>query len=108
MSVTGSTSVMPYGVCARAAGSRASTSRRSRCGIGAPALMSSRTEPRAARWPAVELALRVDHLAKRGRRGPDQGGVYGRAASASRAAVRVAGAVTSMSGTAEAMPMAGP
>jgi hypothetical protein len=107
-SVTGSASVIPYGVCISAAGSTSRSRRSSAAGTGAPADMSSRTPASADSWSAVSPPAVA--TTRRSAAGAAKTTVAStaRTASARRAAVSVPGAVTSTSGTEEAMPSAGP
>ena len=110
MSVTGSASVIPYGVCSVAFGQ--SARRPLRAGRQGPA---RRPRAAAARRPSASVrsasrsAAGGQHVAQRRaarRRPPWRRSA--RTASASAVAVRVPGAVTSMAGTTEASPSAGP
>ena len=67
MSVTGSASVMPYGVCASACGSTSRTARSRAAGTGAPADISSRTPPSAARCSSVRSGRGRHDVAQRRR-----------------------------------------
>ena len=78
MSATGSTSVIPYGVCSTAAGTSSWTRRSSPTGTGAPADISTRTRRSASRWRLGQRVGGGDHVAQRGRGGEDHPAVDGR------------------------------
>ena len=82
--------------------------RSSGAGTGAPALISSRTPASASRCAGVSAPAVATTLRSEAGEAKTSVASTAAAASASLAASSVAGCVTSMSGTAEAIPIAGP
>ena len=106
--MTGSTSVMPYGVWRLACVSTLPKASSSDAGTGAPADIRSRTRDRASRWLESRSALVAITRRSADGEAKTMRASTAAAASASRDAVRVSGAVTSMSGTDDPSPSAGP
>lgn len=99
---------MPYGVWGSALG-MTSPARRSTSGeTGAPADISRRTLRSAARCEGVMSDAVAATLARAAGEANTSDAPIDSAAAPSAAAVSEPGEVTSMSGTTEAMPMAGP
>ncbi|CAB4878961.1 unannotated protein [freshwater metagenome] len=103
-SATGSTSVIPYGVCSAAPGHRPRILRSVSIGTGAPADITSRIAPSAGRDP---VAVRTTFASAAGEANTIVAPIRAHASS-SALAVSVAGAVTSMSARPVTMPRAGP
>ena len=106
--MTGSASVMPYGVCNSAFGISAWTRRSSVTGTGAPADNTVRTPASAERCSEPSRSAVSTTLRRAAGEAKITVASTACTASARAVAVRVAGRVTSMSGTAAAMPSAGP
>ena len=103
-SVTGKTSVIPYGVCAAAPGSTSCNECSKDAGTGAPADMSSRILPRAARCRVDTPPRGGGHAAQRCRRGEHDGRVDRCCGVGQGRCGERPGAVTSMSGTEDRCP----
>ena len=108
MSVTGSASVIPYGVCRSAFGSTSATRCSRASETGAPAERTSRIRSRARRWSADSSAAVAATFRSAAGEAKTRVASIAAAASASAPAVSVPGFVTSMSGTEAPMPSAGP
>jgi hypothetical protein len=108
MSVTGRTSVIPYGVWISAAGRSRCRSRNSGSATGAPAESTSRIRASGTRWLAVSWLAVATTLRSAAGEAKTRVPPTAAAASASAIAVRVPGRVTSIRGTAAPMPSAGP
>ena len=104
--MTGSASVIPYGVCGVACGSTSRSACRSDAGTGAPADTTRRTPARAARCAASSsdaVATTVRSAA-----GEAKIIVASTAATASASAAAVSAPGLRTAGTADGIPSAGP
>ncbi len=105
MSLTGSTSVIPYGVCNSAFGASTATARSVSDGTGAPAENTTRSAARPVWSPGAPVATTFANAA--GEANARVAPIRSHAAS-SAAAVNSPGLVTSHAGSAVGIPSAGP